>query len=300
MAVSQAEPRTIDLARTWSNEPDGQQHKWPKGPTFILLLGAIYTLFPVAWVVIAATKSGAELFSTSTLVPGTGLLANIQELLAYRDGLFWQWMLNSALYAVGGAVLSALVSGITGYAIAKYRFPGREVLFTMLMAGVLVPEIMLAVPQYLLLSDAGLADTYWAVLLPSVLSPYGIYLARIYAEAAVPDETIEAARIDRASEWRIFSSLALRMMFPGLVTIFLLRFVAIWNNFLLPFIMLSDDGKFPLTVGLYTLLVQGAQRAAAYNLVITGSVLSVIPLVALFLSLQRYWRIDLISGGVKG
>jgi multiple sugar transport system permease protein len=300
MAVSQTEPRTVGVTRTRSQEPPGQRRGWPKGPTVILLLGAVYTLFPVAWIIIAATKSGAELFSTFTLAPGTGLAANVRELLAYRDGLFWTWMLNSALYAGGGAVLSALVSGVTGYAIAKYRFPGRQVIFTMLLAGVLVPEVTLAVPQYLLLSNVGLADTYWAVLLPSLLSPYGVYLARIYAQAAVPDEMMEAARIDRASEWRIFRSLAVRVMMPGLITIFLLRFVAIWNNFLLPFIMLSDDGKFPLTVGLYTLLVQGAQRAAAYNLVITGSVLSVIPLVALFVSLQRYWRIDLLSGGVKG
>jgi len=300
MAAADTRPTTGDLVRTAADVPQGPATSWPRIPTLVLLLGACYTLFPVAWVVIAATKSGAELFSTFTLAPGTGLFANVRELSAYRSGLFWQWMINSALYAGGGALLSAAVSGVTGYAIAKYRFWGRRLLFSLLLAGVLVPQITLAVPQYLLLAEVGMTDTYWSVLLPSILSPYGIYLARIYAQAAVPDEMIEAARIDRAGEWRIFRTIALPVMVPGLITVFLFQFVAIWNNFLLPFIMLADDSRFPITVGLFTLLNQGAQRAAAYNLVITGSLLSVIPLVALFLSLQRYWRIDLLTGGVKG
>jgi multiple sugar transport system permease protein len=138
------------------------------------------------------------------------------------------------------------------------------------------------------------------VLLPSIISPYGIYLARIYSAAAIPDTLIEAARADGASEWRIFRSVAVPSMLPGLVTVFLFQFVAIWNNFLLPFIMLSDDRKFPLTVGLYTMLNQGNTTPALYTLVLTGSLLSIAPLVALFLSLQRYWRVDLLTGAVKG
>jgi multiple sugar transport system permease protein len=196
-------------------------------------------------------------------------------------------------------VLSAGVSGITGYALAKYRFAGRNAIFNTLLAGVLMPPVVLAIPQYLLMAKAGLADTYWSVLLPSILSPYGIYLARIYAAGAIPDELLEASRIDGASEWRTFRSVALPMMMPGLVTVFLFQFVAIWNNFLLPFIMLGDDSKFPVTVGLFTLLKQGAAAPALYTLVITGSLISVLPLIALFLSLQRYWRLDLLSGAVK-
>lgn len=268
-------------------------------PTAVLLLGAAYCLLPVAWVVAASTKNGSSLFTSFTFAPGTSLLTNLSELSAYGDGIYWQWALNTALYAGVGAALSAVVSGMSGYALAKYRFPGRSTLFNMLLAGVLVPAIVLAVPQYLLLAKVGLTNSYWSVLLPSVISPYGIYLARIYAAAAVPDTVIEAARTDGAGEFRIFRSVALPMMVPGLVTVFLFQFVAIWNNFLLPFIMLADDGKFPLTLGLYTMLNRGATTPALYSLVITGSLLSIIPLVALFLSLQRYWRIDLISGSVK-
>jgi multiple sugar transport system permease protein len=269
-------------------------------PTAILLLGALYCLLPVAWVVIAATKSGRELFNTFTFAPGTGFVENVRQLNAYRNGLYWEWMANTALYAGVGAVASAALSGLTGYTLAKYRFAGRNVMFNVLLAGVLVPGVVLAVPQYLLLAKVGLTDSYLSVLLPSIVSPYGIYLARIYTAAAVPDSVIEVARTDGAGEWRIFRSVALPMMVPGLVTVFLFQFVAIWNNFLLPYIMLGDDRKFPITVGLVTLLKQGASQPALYNVVIAGSLLSVVPLVALFLSLQRYWRIDLLTGAIKG
>ncbi|WP_033214591.1 carbohydrate ABC transporter permease [Kitasatospora phosalacinea] len=268
-------------------------------PTLLLLLGAVYCLVPVIWVVTAATKSRQELFTTFTYAPGTGFWDNLAELSSYRGGVYWQWMANSALYAGAGALMSAAVSGVTGYALAKYRFRGRSTVFNVLLAGVLMPPITLAVPQYLLMSKAGLADSYWSVLLPSILSPYGIYLARIYAEAAIPDEVVEAARVDGAREWRLFRSVALPMMVPGLVTVFLFQFVAIWNNFLLPYIMLGDDHKFPVTVGLYSLLQQGANEPAMYTLVITGALLSILPLIALFLGMQRYWRVDLLSGAVK-
>jgi multiple sugar transport system permease protein len=268
-------------------------------PTAALLLGAVYCLLPVVWVVLAATKAGDELFSTFTLAPGTGFLDNLSDLSAYRDGVYWRWMLNSLLYAGLGAVLSCAVSALAGYALAVYRFRGREAIFNVLLTGVLMPPVILAVPQYLLLAEVRMTDSYLSVLLPLVLSPYGVYLARIYAAAAVPGDVLEAARMDGAGEWRVFRVVALPMMLPGLVTIFLFQFVAVWNNFLLPFVMLSDDEKFPLTLGLYTLLNQGSDRPALYTLVITGALLAVLPLIALFLLIQRFWSLDLLSGAVK-
>ncbi len=268
-------------------------------PTLLLLLGAVYCLLPVAWVLIASTKSGAELFTTFTFAPSRSLPRNVADLSAYREGLYWRWMANTALYAGVGALLSAGLSGLTGFTLAKYRFRGRTAVFNVLLAGVLVPGITLAIPQYLLFAKVGLTDTYWSVLLPNIVSPYGIYLARIYAGAAVPDELIEAARTDGARELRIFRSVALPVMLPGLVTIFLFQFVAIWNNFLLPYIMLADDRKFPMTVGLYTLLNRGASIPALYTHVIAGALLSILPLVALFLTLQKYWKVDLLTGAVK-
>ncbi|GAA1867598.1 carbohydrate ABC transporter permease [Myceligenerans crystallogenes] len=267
--------------------------------TAILLAGALYCLLPVVWVVLAATKSPAELFSTLTFVPSAHLADNIAELSAYRDGVFWRWMLNTALYAGAGAALSVVVSALAGYALAKYSFRGKRVVFDILLAGVLVPGVVLAIPQYLLLAQVELTNTYWSVLLPSIISPYGIYLARIYAAAAVPDDVVEAARTDGAGELRTFVQIAAPMMTPGLVTVFLFQFVAIWNNFMLPYIMLGDDKLFPLTVGLSGLLNQGASQPAMYTLVVTGALLSIVPLIALFLLLQRFWQVDLAAGAVK-
>jgi multiple sugar transport system permease protein len=267
--------------------------------TGILVVGAIYCLIPVVWVFMASTKSTGGLFSTFTFAPGTNLWDNIRTLSSYRDGLFWRWMLNTALYAGVGAALSMVVSAMAGYALAKYRFRGRAALFNLLLAGVLVPGVILAVPQYLLFAKLGLTNTYWSVLLPSIISPYGIYLARIYVSAAVPDEVIEAARTDGAKDLRVFTSIVMPMMVPGLVTIFLFQFVAIWNNYLLPFVMLGNDKLFPVTVGLSGLLNQGSQQPALYSVVITGALLSILPLLALFLLLQRFWQVDLAAGAVK-
>jgi multiple sugar transport system permease protein len=267
--------------------------------TVLLLLGALYCLVPVLWVLIASTKSAGELFSTFTFSPSTHLFDNIATLSGYRDGLYWRWMANSALYAGVGAAASTLVSAMAGFALAKYTFPGKNTVFNIVLAGVLVPGVILAIPQYLLLAKVGMTNTYWAVLLPSMISPYGIYLSRIFAAASVPGEVLEAARVDGAGDWRTFGRVALPMMRAGLVTVFLFQFVAIWNNFMLPYIMLGDDGLFPVTVGLSGLLNQGANQPAMYTSVVTGALLSVIPLVALFLSLQRYWQVDLAAGAVK-
>lgn len=267
--------------------------------TGILILGALYCLVPVIWVVAASTKSASELFSTFTLFPSTHLFENLAQLSAYRDGLFWRWMLNSALYAGVGAVASTWVSALAGYVLAKFRFPGKSAVFSILLTGVLVPGVILAIPQYLLLAQFELTNTYWAVLLPQIISPYAIYLARIYAAAAVPTDVVEAARTDGAREFAIFNRIALPMMLPGLVTILLFQFVAVWNNFMLPYIMLGDDQLFPVTVGLSGLLNQGASAPSMYTLVIAGALVSVIPLVLLFLILQRFWRVDLAAGAVK-
>jgi multiple sugar transport system permease protein len=298
-ATVSAPARAVGASGTEVGPRRDPRRRWSPTSTFVLLVGAAYCLLPVAWVLVASSKSAAELFSTFTFAPSTHLLDNIKTLSAYRGGLYWRWMANTALYAGVGGLASVVVSATAGYGLAKYQFAGRKAIFNILLAGVLVPGVVLAIPQYLLLAHVGLTNTYWAVLLPSIISPYGIYLARIYAAASVPDDVIEAARTDGASELRIFRSVAVPMMSPGLVTVFLFQFVAIWNNFMLPYIMLGNDRLYPITVGLSGLLNQGASQPAMYTSVVTGALLSIIPLVALFLSLQRYWQVDLAAGAVK-
>lgn len=268
-------------------------------PTVILLLGAVYCLIPVAWVFVASTKAPGELFSSFTFAPGTGLWQNLRDLFSFGDGVFGQWALNSALYAGVGAALSTLISAAAGYALAKFDFRGGRLFFGALLGGLLIPGIVLAIPQYLLLSEVGLAGTRASVLLPSLINPFGIYLCRVYAQVAIPQSALEAARIDGANEGRIFGSIVLPLLVPGMVTVFLLTFVGIWNNFLLPYIMLSDQSTFPLTVGLSTLLNRGSGSPSLYSLAIIGSAVAILPLIALVLFLQRFWRLDLVSGVVK-
>ena len=268
----------------------------------LLFLFTIYFLIPYFWLIVSSTKNAGDLFGTFGLwfAPNFNLFSNLQQLFTYQDGIFVYWLLNSVLYAGVGAVVGTWLSAMAGYALAKYVFRGRNLMFSLVLGAILVPGTALALPLYLMMSQVGLTNTYWAVLLPSIVSPFGVYLSRIYAASAVPDELLEAARIDGANEYRTFT-IALHLMIPALVTIFLFQFVAIWNNYFLPLVMLSDEKLFPITVGLATWNVTTAGSSKfLYGLIITGALISSIPLLAGCVVLQRFWRGGLGTGSVKG
>jgi multiple sugar transport system permease protein len=273
------------------------------GRVSAMLVMAIFTLYflvPIWWLVVAATKNRSDFTGTNPLwFAEFNLVENISDLFNYRDGVYLKWMLNSIMYAGLGALLATVIAGMCGYALAKYRFPGRELLFNIVLGGVLVPATALALPLFLIFSQISLTNTFWAVFLPSLVSPFGVYLARIYAAASVPDELIEAARLDGAGELRTFFTVSVRLMFPALVTVFLFQFVAIWNNFFLPLIMLRDEALFPVTLGLYAWNSQVNQIPEVRAYVLIGALLSIIPLIITFLLLQRFWRNGLGAGSVK-
>ncbi|MYV99158.1 ABC transporter permease subunit [Streptomyces sp. SID3343] len=266
--------------------------------TAFLFLVATYFLMPVWWLIVSATKSSSDLFGSNGFwFADWNLGSNLRQLFDEDGGIFLRWVLNSLLYAVGGGAVATFLAAMAGYALAKYDFRGRGAIFSVILGAVLIPTPMLALPIYLMLSKVHLVDTVWAVLLPAAVSPFGVFLAKTYAEASVPDELIEAARLDGASEFRIFRTVGLRIMSPALVTIFLFQLVATWNNFFLPLITLNDQHLWPVTLGLNAWNSDPNQPHA--NLVVVGALVSVIPLVAAFLSLQRFWRTDLVAGGVK-
>ncbi|WP_033262411.1 carbohydrate ABC transporter permease [Amycolatopsis vancoresmycina] len=268
--------------------------------TTAMFVAAVYFLLPVVWLAISATKSASDLSTTFGLwFSGNHLGQNLHDTVTFGDGLYLRWLANSALYSVVGAAAATLLSAMAGYALAKFRFRGRSFTFSAVLAGVLVPPTALAVPLFLMLAGAGLTNTVWSVLLPSMISPFGVYLARVYAAASVPDELLEAGRIDGAGDVRMFYAVSLRLMAPALVTIFLFQFVAIWNNFLLPLVMLTGDRLYPVTLGLYTLNTQITRDPDLKAVVVTGSLLSIIPLILAFLALQRFWRTGLAAGAVK-
>jgi multiple sugar transport system permease protein len=166
----------------------------------------------------------------------------------------------------------------------------------------MVPLAALTVPTYLLFARAQLTDTYWAVILPSLVTPFGVFLMRVYAADAVDTSLLEAGRVDGVGELRIFFTIGLRLMLPGSITVLLFALVASWNNYFLPLIMLNSPEKFPLPVGLaqwQSTATGGSGSQALFSTVITGSLLSIIPLVIAFLFLSRYWQSGLAAGGVK-
>lgn len=260
----------------------------------------VYFLLPVYWLVINATKTQSDLVSTNGFwFSRIALWDNLSALFERDNTVFLRWVVNSLLYAGVGAAIGTLLAAMAGYALAKYSFPGREFIFSSILGGVLVPATALALPLFLLFAKVGQIDTMWSVFLPSVVSPFGVYLSRIFAASAVPDEIIEAARLDGADERTIFFSIATRLMSPALVTIFLFQFIAIWNNFLLPRVMLNDARLYPLTYGLFYWQTQISRDPQLQTLVIVGSLVSVIPLIIIFLSLQRFWQAGLSAGAVK-
>jgi len=270
-------------------------------PLAFMFVAGAYFLLPLWWLLVSSTKTRGDLTTTPGLwFSDIRLLDNVEDLFTRGDGVFWRWLGNSLLYAGVGAAIGTLLAAMAGYALAKYEFRGRELLFGVILAGVLVPATALALPLFLLLSEVDLTNTYWAVFLPSPVSPFGVYLSRIYAAGAVPDELIEAGRLDGAGDMRIFFSMSVRLMAPALVTIYLFQFVAIWNNFFLPLIMLVDQDLYPVTLGLFAWNSQSARDPTLTTAAIVGSFVSVVPLIAAFLMLQRYWRSGLAAGGVKG
>ncbi|GAB3551284.1 carbohydrate ABC transporter permease [Arthrobacter tumbae] len=271
----------------------------------MLIMGVftLYFLTPIWWLLVTSTKSGGDITGTSALwfTPDSvsTFFSNITGLFAYENGLFVKWLLNSALYAGVGAFLGTIIAAMCGYALSKYEFKGREAIFNVVLSGVLVPATALALPLFLIFSEVNLTNTYWAVFLPSLVSPFGVYLARIYAAASVPGELLEAARLDGSGEVRTFFTVSSRLMAPALVTIFLFQFVTIWNNFFLPLIMLRDQALFPVTLGLYAWNSQISQIPELRTFVIIGALVSILPLIIAFLGLQRFWSSGLGTGSVK-
>jgi multiple sugar transport system permease protein len=274
-----------------------------KALTAVMTLGLIYALLPLFWLFVNASKTQSNLFSTQGLWFGGhfALFDNIRQTFSYDNGVFLRWFGNTLLYVVVGAGGATILATLGGYGLAKFNFPGKRIVFALVIGAVAVPGTALAVPTFLMFSKLHLTNTPWAIILPSLVNPFGLYLMWIYARDAVPAELLEAARVDGAREWRAFFSIALKLLRPGMVTVLLFSVVATWNNYFLPLIMLSQPNWYPLTVGLNQWNSQSSTIGgqAIYNLVITGSLLTIVPIVVAFLFMQRYWQSGLTAGSVK-
>ncbi|MFI5841349.1 carbohydrate ABC transporter permease [Catenuloplanes sp. NPDC051500] len=269
--------------------------------TGIILL---YSIVPLFWLIVNATKSRAGLTNSFGLWFADGeflLWDNIVQTLTYNDGIFGRWFLNTLLYVVAGAGGATFLAVLGGYGLSKFTFPGRGAVFAVVIGAVAVPGTALAVPTFLMFSEMGLTDTPWAIIIPSLISPFGLYLMWTFANDAIPTELLEAARVDGSGEFRTFFQVGIPLLAPGIVTVLLFTTVATWNNYFLPLIMLKDPDWYPLTLGLNSWNAQATTNGGEviFHLVITGSLLMIIPLIAAFLLLQRYWQSGLAAGSVK-
>ncbi|MFJ2898969.1 carbohydrate ABC transporter permease [Streptomyces sp. NPDC087218] len=271
--------------------------------TLVTGLVLVYTLLPLAWLVVNATKDQNGLLNSSGLwfADDVNIWDNITRTLTYDDGAFVRWLLNTLLYVAAGAGGATVLAVLGGYALAKYNFPGRRAVFAVVLGAVAIPGTALAVPTFLMFSNMGLTNTPWAVIIPSLISPFGLYLMWVFAAEAVPTELLEAARIDGSGELRTFFTIALPLLMPGTVTVLLFSMVATWNNYFLPLIMIKDPDWYPLTLGLnaWNAQAQTAGGEAVFDLIITGSLLTIVPIVVVFLLLQRFWQSGLAAGSVK-
>lgn len=277
--------------------------------TIFMVIFLLYFIFPIYWMIIAATKTNAELTTTfglwftnhgehtaSSSLP-EAVKANYDSLIGWTQGHLWRWIGNSFIYSTAAALIGTITSVMAGYALAKFNFPLKNAALGTIMAGLLMPVALLSVPIYVLFLNLGIDNTMASIIIPCAVSPFGVFLGRVYVQASVPSELIEAARIDGASEGRIFFTMVLRILAPAMVTIFLFIFVATWNNFILPQLMISSQELKPITLGLYGM---ASYFSPQYGPMMMASLLGVLPLIVLFLALQRYWQAGLSAGSVKG
>ncbi|MFJ1991109.1 carbohydrate ABC transporter permease [Streptomyces asiaticus] len=266
----------------------------------VVLLAALYTMLPALWLLLASTKNADALFGSDIFSLGDFSFGrNLSDLFSMDGGLYGEWYVNSLLYAVVGALVGSLISVAAGYAFDKYEFRHKEKFFGLVLTGVMVPPTVLALPLYLVASEIGMVNTFWAVFIPVLFNPFGVYLARLLSSGYVPNEVLEASRVDGAGELQTYVRVSLRMLGPGFVTVFLFQLTAIWNNFFLPMVMLSDQHLYPLSLGLYTWNSAATVSPEYYPLVVIGSLLAVVPLIVAFVLLQRYWKSGLTAGSVK-
>jgi multiple sugar transport system permease protein len=274
--------------------------------TLVCALFAAFILAPLLWLLINATKTQANVYGTAGFwfARPFHLFQNLAALgrNVSGAGVYLQWLGNTLLYAGTAAIGSTILSAMAGYGFSRYRFRGANALFYLVMATLLVPITSVALPLFLVYAKVGLVNSVWGMILPSMVSPVGIYLMRTYIDASVPRDLIDAARMDGASEIRIFVRIALPLTVPGLVTVLLLTVVAVWNNYFLPLIIFSRSSLYPLTVGLSSLshAAETGSKAELVPVLIAGGLVTILPLIVLFLFLEKYFRGGALQGSTTG
>jgi multiple sugar transport system permease protein len=261
----------------------------------VLIAGAAVTLFPLLWMVSASFMSTGEATALPPhLLPHAPTAAHYRELFARLN--LGRAFLSSSIVAGMVTIFSVLFNSMAGYAFAKLRFAGRERTFGLLLIALVIPPQVGMLPLFLIMKQLHLVNTYWGAIIPSLATVFGIFLMRQFM-LSIPQELLEAARLDGAGEWSIYWRVVMPLARPMLATLATFMFMSTWNDFMWPLIILSDQRHYTLPVALANLMGEHVQDV---ELMMAGSVLTVLPVLALFVFLQRYYIAGLMAGSVKG
>jgi cellobiose transport system permease protein len=262
-----------------------------------LVLLAVACAFPFYWLIVMATSSTSEIFtSPPRLIPGTQFFHNFSVVLA--NSSYVSAFFNSLLVTVIAVVVRVLLDSLAGFVFAKFRFPGRDKLFVILLLTMALPTGVSLVPSYEIYANLGWINTYLPLLVPSAVSAFGVFWMRQAASASIPDEIMEAARVDGAGFFRVYWSIALPTLRPTIAALGIFEAIWTWNDYLWPLLVLNDPDRYTIPLALQQL--KGAYGATDYSVVMSGTLVAVIPLIVLFLIFRRTVMNNVVVGAVKG
>jgi multiple sugar transport system permease protein len=250
-------------------------------------------VFPFVWMVLSSLKPFREVYRPKIL-PENPTLSNYRQILSYS--LFPKWFLNSLIVALSTTLSVLFFDSLVGYTLAKFKFPGRNIIFIFILSTLMIPTEMLIIPWYVMSSKLGWIDTYWGIMFPGMITAFGIFLMRQFMET-IPDDLLDAARIDGVSEFGIFYKVALPLVKPALASLAILNFIGNWNAFLWPLIVASNSKMYTLPVGLSYFSSENLMR---WELIMTGATVSTFPLIIIFLIFQRQIIRGIMLSGLKG
>ena len=276
----------------------------------IIIIGILFT-FPLYWIITGAFKTGREINATVPVwIPSQWILDNFARLMDKRSAPLFtifgldgptvpaaiRWLLNTVFMSVASMLLTCITSAMAGYVLAKKRFVGRTLIFTLVVCAMALPKQVILIPLLREMSALGLYDSLWAAIFPIVGWPFGVFLVKQFAEG-IPTEMVEACRIDGASEWRTFTDVMFPMIKPGVGACAIFTFINSWNDYFMQLIMLTSNKNLTISLGIATM--QG-ESSTDYGLLMAGASLASIPIIIVFLIFQKYFTKGITMGAVKG
>ena len=260
----------------------------------VLLSFSLIFVLPIIWIFISSLKTSNEIFSwPPTILPNEVTFSNY--ITAFSKGNFVTYFKNSIFVAVAATALTLLINSMAGYALAKFDFKGNKVIFFLFIATLMIPLQVIMVPIFIVLRNLGLYNSLWGIIIPPAATPTGVFLVRQYM-TTIPDEVLESARIDGASEWRIFSMIILPLSKPVLTALTIFSFMWRWNDFLWPFVVLSTESKYTIQVAIANFV---GQFSVDWNSLLAMNIVAMIPVLLVFLFFQRYFVKGIAMSGMK-